>query len=954
MHEPPVQHRILIAEDAENDARLMVRALEKAGLQFVHRVVDNREDYARAVNEFEPDIVLSDYSLPSFNGLDAVRMVRASGKHTPVIIVSGTLGEETAVELMKEGVTDYVLKDRLTRLPEAVRRAVAEDEQRKARVQAETELAAHRARLTHLFTSSLDGILVIGARGEIVDANPAAGSTLGYDAEEMVGMSWVSIVEDTQDSPLPLLSPEGNDAQFRRLFRAYRSDGRCIDLDASLSVQHESSGQVYGYVVFRDVTEQMEAKRVLERDRELQIVLNGIGREIALDGAAALHDFARPLELVRSFLDWSVAHMYVYDSAKDRLVSSGIWCGRSDPEIEEFKRQSDEYEFTLETGMIAKAYAESDVVWIEEFENTDWYMRRNEAMSAGLESALAIPVMAEGKPAAVVELYSRTRQRRDEQIVEALRLIGSEFGRLFERKRYDDQMQLRQRELESLLENAPDLILRVSPDGRILLANSKVSLFGFTPGEVTGRNLYTVARESTDSEEIITAILKANSSVLETGLAETLEISPHAGGRTVHLQSAVVPEFDGAGQIVSLLSVTRDITEQRETEESLRRTQVQLEQSQRFESIGRLAGGVAHDFNNILTAIDGYLYLAKASVTPDSRIGQYVKNIEAATARAGRLTHQLLLFGKRVPTELSAVDMNGIVSEMVKLLSRLIPENIDLSLKLTEKRTVVEGDAGKIEQIIMNLVINARDAVAEEGTITIETGRLVGRGTPAENSSGTVGDVVYLTVRDTGAGMDSETKSSMFDPFYTTKGKDRGTGLGLSVVYGIVEEHKGKIEVESEPGQGTAIHILIPAAHDDSRDKEVFDAKDSEESSERLTGHVLLVEDDQGVREMVEQALRRSKVKVYSVDSIQAAERIIGSGEVFDVVLSDIVLPDGSGASLPDRLGIDIPFVFSSGYLEDTGVIADLRAAGYPFLQKPYSISTLVDTIHAALSGEAL
>ncbi|MFW5995306.1 MAG: PAS domain S-box protein, partial [Spirochaetia bacterium] len=821
-NESHVQYRVLIAEDTENDARLMVRVLEKAGFHFTHRLVSNREDYARAVTEFEPDVVLADYSLPSFNGLDAVRIVRASGTYTPVIIVTGTLGEETAVELMKEGVTDYVLKDRLTRLPEALRRAVAENEQRRARMQAETEAASHRARLAHLFTSSLDGILVVGARGEIVDVNPAAGDILGYEAEEMVGMSWVSIVEDTRDSPLPLLSPEGEDAQLRRLFRACRSDGRWIDLDASLSVQHESSGEAYGYVVFRDVTEQLEARRVLERDRELQRVLNGIGREIAVDGAPLLDDFARPLELVRTFLDWPVAHMYVYDSARDRLVSSGIWCGEPEPRDEPFRRKSAEYEFPTDTGLIAKAYGRSDVLWIEDLESAEWYLRRNEAVDAGLESGLAFPVIAEGRPAAVVELYSRTRRRRDEQVVESLRLIGYEFGRLFDRKRYDEQMQLRRKELESLVENAPDLIVRVTPEGRILLVNSKVSLFGFTPAEATGRNLYEVARESLESEEVSDAILRANSSVLESGMTETFEISPDIDGRTVHLQSAVVPEFNEAGEIVSLLSITRDVSEQRETEESLRRTQAQLEQSQRFDSIGRLAGGVAHDFNNILTAIDGYLYLAKASVAPDSRIGRYVTSIEAATARAGRLTHQLLLFGKRVPTELSAVDMNGIVTEMVKLLSRLIPENIDLTVRLADEHTVVNGDPGKIEQVLMNLVINARDSITEKGTITIETRRLIGREvpsekSPSEKSPGEVQDVVCLTVLDTGVGMDRETQSSMFDPFYTTKGKERGTGLGLSVVHGIVEEHDGEIEVESTPGQGTAVHVLIPAARDDSR-----------------------------------------------------------------------------------------------------------------------------------------
>ena len=935
----------------------MIRTLKSGAITFDPRIVADREAFAREINDFQPDLVLSDYTLPSFTGSDAVRIVRAAGSDAPVIVVTGTLGDERAADLIKEGVTDYVLKQNLARLPAAVHRAIEEREQRRRRRLAEAESEAHKQRLDHLFQCTLDGILVLGPKGEILDANSAAAVTLGYaSADELTGMSWADMIDEDEEPAAALLAPEAEDARFRRILSARRGDNRYVELDVALSVQHEQDGYVLGYVIFRDVTEQLESQRTLRSESELRRILMRIAHEVGMEHDPA-SDFTRALELIRSFVGWPLAHLYTYDGETGVLVSSGTHAAAGNSALGEFVSAFKRYTFRPGAGLAGTAFDSADVVWIDELQAEADFLRREEAGAAGLRTGVAFPVITADGPTAVIELFSDEPRQPDERLIEMMRLMGHELGRLAERKRFHDAMRERRRQLENLVENAPDIIVRFDRNERVTLANSKISLLGLSTHETEGRSLRELSTGTTQSESLAETLSQTVRSVLDHGREKTLELAPVIEGETVHLHAVFVPELDEDGRIGSVLSVTRDVTREREAQASLKEAERQLEQAQRFESIGRLAGGVAHDFNNLLTAINGYLYLARASVERGSQLGEYIENIAATTERAARLTHQLLLFSRHAPTEMTSIDVNKIVEDMLKFLSRLIGEDVTLKTDLTSDATIIEGDTGKIEQIVVNLVVNARDAMPGGGAISVETARIpaaivdaggttesADRGEPRSESR----DRVRMTVRDTGVGMDEETKANIYEPFFTTKGREKGTGLGLPVVYGVVREHSGEIEVESEPGVGTAFHVLIPAATAAAAEHAQAPAA-VEEPPRSHGGRVLIVEDDEAIRTMAAQALSRSGFEVGAVGTIREAGEAIDAGARFDIVLSDLVLPDGPGTELPDRLGIDIPYVFASGYLEDTAVLRTVRSRGYPFIQKPYNISELIGMLNETL-----
>lgn len=660
------------------------------------------------------------------------------------------------------------------------------------------------------------------------------------------------------------------------------------------------------------------------------------------NGATDYEEISWALDLMRAFLDWPIAHMYSWDETGGELISTQAWSGDLRRLHPTFVDATNRHVFTPGEGLIGRVYERSEPIWIEELENSLEYKRAQPARRAGLASAVAFPIVTEHSVAAVMELYSWDTQRLDPAVINLLGTIGHEMGRLFELRRFERRVHRRRWELETLLENAPDIIVRTDEQTRITLINSRAEAFGVDTQRLIGTSLARLGNELNVSSEVIERWMTMNRLVREQGIRKVYEWSAEVQGRTVYMQSSVVPEFDHDGAVISQLSFNREITDQREAEESLKRSEERLAHAQRLESVGRLAGGIAHDFNNILTAILGYLYLTRSIVAPDSHVGRYIENIGTAADRAVRLTQQLLLFSRRAPSEITAVDINATVTGTTKMLSRLIREDIHLSTSLTAEPTTVQADRAKLEQVIVNLVVNARDAMPDGGILRLETKRQ-----PAEDSALEARDSVVLTVRDTGVGMSEEIREHIFEPFFTTKGQEHGTGLGLSVAFGIIEEIGGRIEVESTPGSGTAFHVLIPTVLSTP-------SKDAADRAAPSVGdipnvHLLLVEDDEAIAEMVERALEARGARITTAPTLAEAKAYLTDDSSIDIVLADVVLPDGSGLSLPEHTGSRTPVILTSGYLEGSGQLEAVEASGHPIIQKPYDISTLMDTIKVSI-----
>jgi signal transduction histidine kinase/CheY-like chemotaxis protein len=398
----------------------------------------------------------------------------------------------------------------------------------------------------------------------------------------------------------------------------------------------------------------------------------------------------------------------------------------------------------------------------------------------------------------------------------------------------------------------------------------------------------------------------------------------------------------------------QEINERKRTEKEKEKLQEQLLQAQKMKAIGTLAGGVAHDFNNLLTAIKGYAEMGLSKSKRDDPIHNYLERIHYAGEKAANLTRQLLLFSRKQPMLVAACNVNVTIENFLEMLSRLIGENITIKTELNPSLWTVQADEGNIEQVIMNLAVNARDAMPEGGTLTIKTENVsLDAKYPKLSPDTYPGHFACISFSDTGIGMAEALIDRIFEPFFTTKGPGEGTGLGLSVVYGIIKEHKGWIDVYSEPNQGSVFKIYLPAVYEElpeGLEEDQF-VRTSSGNGERI----FLVEDEEAVREFAINVLRENGYTVIVATSAEEALQIFDreNGE-FNLIFSDIVLPAQNGLQLVDQLlsrRPDLRILLCSGYPDDKSKWSAIQQRGFRFLQKPYSIHELLKAVSETMGA---
>jgi two-component system cell cycle sensor histidine kinase/response regulator CckA len=420
---------------------------------------------------------------------------------------------------------------------------------------------------------------------------------------------------------------------------------------------------------------------------------------------------------------------------------------------------------------------------------------------------------------------------------------------------------------------------------------------------------------------------------------------------TVEVNTKLVTQ-DGVS--VGVQGIARDITKRKRLENALRESEEQLRQSQKLEAIGQLAGGVAHDFNNLLTAINGYSALALRRLGADHPISSYLEEIKKAGDRAANLTRQLLAFGRKQLLQPLALNVNDILNDMIKLLKRLIGEDIQLITRPGANLKQIKADPGQLEQVLVNLVVNARDAMPRGGTITIETANITLDGSYASKHLGvSAGEYVMLAISDTGTGMDQETQSRIFEPFFTTKEKDKGTGLGLSTVYGIIRQSGGNIWVYSEVGKGTTFKVYLPLVEDKA-------ATESEAvvvpMIKRGSETVMLVEDEDMVRKLASELLVDAGYIVLEANGGEEAIKLCKQhSEPIDLLITDVVMPKMSGKQVAEQLLALHPetkVLFMSGYTDEAIVHHGVVDSNIAFIQKPFSERALAHKIREVLDSE--
>ena len=514
------------------------------------------------------------------------------------------------------------------------------------------------------------------------------------------------------------------------------------------------------------------------------------------------------------------------------------------------------------------------------------------------------------------------------------------FTDVSDRKQAEAQAQRSEADYRALFENATVGIFRATVEGKLLAVNpALVAMLGHASAdELRSRNIGEVYANAGDRPRLLQQF--------EDGDIATGEVDwKRQNGTLLTVRIRMRQVHNAAGEPECIEGLAEDVTQRRSLE-------MQVRQAQRLEAVGRLAGGIAHDFNNVLTAITGFSGLLLEELPAEDPKRQDVLEIGAAAARAATLTRQLLAFSRKQVLQPVVLDLNTLVRTLDRMLQRLIGEDVKLEIALAPSLAAVRADPGQLEQVIMNLAVNARDAMPRGGRLTIETANVeLDEAYARQHPGATPGPQVLLAVTDTGTGMDAETRSHIFEPFFTTKGPGQGTGLGLSTVYGIVQQSGGHIWVYSETGRGSTFKIYLPQA------PEAVPAADVLTATGPVAGGretVLLAEDDPAVRDVASEILAQKGYRVLRAPDGQSALEMARShdGEI-PLLVTDIVMPGMTGPELATALVAERPGVrvlYMSGYTDDSVVRHGVLMEGTPYLQKPFSSDALARKVREILN----
>jgi PAS domain S-box-containing protein len=541
--------------------------------------------------------------------------------------------------------------------------------------------------------------------------------------------------------------------------------------------------------------------------------------------------------------------------------------------------------------------------------------------------------------ALVVQSYN-PNTRFGERDREILKFVSQQLAAAIEHKRYEEALRRSEARSRSLILSAAFGICRCTLGGRFLDVNpALINMLG--RGSVDELIQLNARREVFVNPQELDRLADE---YRRTGALSGVEVQwKRKDGRViiVRLSGCAAVLTDEPEEVLELIA--EDITDRRQLEEQLR-------QAQKMDAVGRLAGGVAHDFNNLLMVINGYTEVLLEQLDKGSAMHHKVQSIQQAADRAATLTRQLLAFSRKQLLELKVVDVNTVIADMERLLRPLIGENIELVTRLSTQTGHTRADAGQLEQVIMNLVVNAKDAMPDGGKITLQSADVTVRQNFSEHRFIHPGRYAVISVSDTGHGMDKETQSRIFEPFFTTKEKGKGTGLGLSTVYGIVKQSNGYVFPESQIGKGTTFYVYLPRVEDSAEEMSPAQSPQSEAGGCET---VLLVEDEESVRELVRVTLTARGYRVIEAENGECGLRVAEEfKEPIDILITDVVMPGIGGRELAKKLLLmrpGISVLYLSGYTEDAVVTQGALGPGTAFLQKPFTLQNLSKKVREVL-----
>ena len=882
--------QVLCLEDSTKDAEIISGLLVDTGYDLKMDCAGSEKEFVSFLRSRKYDVILSDFKLPGFDAFGALRWSLEICPEVPFICVSGSIGEETAIELLKQGAIDYVLKDRLVRLPSAIKRALNEAREKEAHTRAEAALLKSEEKYRGIFENVQDVYYEATMDGITLEVSPSIEiiSKGQYRRDDLIGRSIYDFYSDpgVRQTLLAKLEERGNIADFEVMLK--NGDGSSVPCSISAKIRSDTQGRPVEIVgTMRDITQRKWAEnRLKESENRMRMIV---------EGTPYLFFYTQDTDAKITYVSPSVKN--ITGHSIDEWYNQTHWFvtnNKINILAKERTRAHLRGEFSMGSIFVEIEHADKYPILLEVYEN---------------------PIIADGEVVGVQGIAHDITKRT---------LAENEL-----------------RKLSRAVEQSPASIIITDKEGNIEYVNPKFTqVTGYTSAEALGQNPRMLKSGEKPTEEY-----KQLWETVTCGKEWRGELHNKKKNGELYWESALIsPIKDASDEITHYLAVKEDITEKKLFE-------TQLMRAQRMESIGTLAGGVAHDLNNVLAPIMLAIDVLRKSM-PDERSQKMLESLESSAHRGSTIVKQILGFARGIQGETVPIQIRYIINEITNIIRETFPKSITIKESIPKNVWTIIGDATNLHQLILNLSLNARDAMPEGGTIYIKAeNKTIDEHYSRMNLESKPGRFVMLSVEDNGCGIPPAVVEHIFEPFFTTKEVGKGTGLGLSTVHSIVKSHGGFLNVYSEIGKGTTFRIYLPAA-------EAADGvqPELEKLREMFMGHgelIMVVDDESSIRQITKHALETYGYRTITApDGTEAIVHFASRKDEIDLVLVDMVMPIMDGPhtiKVLRKINPLIKIIASSGLTGEGNVAKDKKLGVNAFIMKPYNAEKLLEVVHSVL-----
>jgi len=889
-------------------------------------------------------LCILDMRMPEMDGLETADLLRQIDRDVIIIIITAYSGK-TSFEEIKEKLKEdiyYIKKPFSTKelycLVDSLIKSWNKNLQIKESQERYKELANSLPQI--IFEADLEGNLTF--------VNAAAYITYGYTQEDIKkGLNMFDLVshEDRDRARDNMQKNVKGDFVNGNEYTIIARDGTKFSaISHSRPIIHNGKATgLRGIIV--DITDRKKMEEILHYRLTIEELITTIStRFININSAEVRKEINLALESIGSFMEVDRSYVNIFSDDMERVKEVYEWCNKEiDSRANQIKNMSmQNYLWTVEQlrkGQYICVSSLSDLPPEAEKEKTSWG-------KAEVKSILGIPLYFSNKLLGYFMLNSVKKEKKwKEEDIRLLKLVGEIFINALEREKSEEALTRSEANYRMLVENTRDIIYSYNPDCTIRFITPQIAKLGYTPEEITGRRIFDFIHPD-DREHIIRDLKK----FMATGKSFPTIFRLMGKTSFIHVEEISEMIRDEKGDIAYITGVIRDITERIQAEEEKLKLEKQLRHSDKIRAIGTLAGGIAHDFNNILVGILGYIEVALYNIPHDSNLRPYMEQMKKACHRAIKLVKQLLTFSRETEGERNPIQLSTIIKESLKMLRPLIPATIDIKQNI-KNSSMILGDPTHIYQIMMNLCKNAADAMKEKGGI-IRVGlkdiEIISNSMQL-NHELAPGNYVRLTVSDDGHGIEQSIKERIFEPYFTTKKIGEGSGMGLSIVHGIIKSYGGEITVESEPGKGTSFHIFFPRINSNEQ-IEIRGTTQPPGGKE----NILIVDDEEDlvarVLKKILEDLGYNVIAKYS--GIQALKAFCEEPDWFDLVITDQTMPRMTGIELSQKLlaiRSDIPIILTSGFSQVIPSEMIHKIGIKKFIMKPFEIEELAHLIRKLL-----